>query len=775
MRPTYRNFLSVLIMVFFFGFRFPVWAQEEISQPQPDSQAKADDSKKDADKKADLSSDSKENASKEETPVADIDSIISVWGTHKTEDSSKAEEYGEVPHGFLLQYLKAAINMQSGRHFNITAANAGLNDGQYSFNYGMAGSYNVYVDYSKIPHLFSKDGETIFEQDNDAQWRLADSVQSAVQNLNPVPTTDPTYQAGLAAQRSFISSLLLEAHPQSLGLQRNRGTAGVDYDINSNWKVNAEYFQENRDGFRPLGTSLGFSWVLELPETINYHTYRARTGVEYSNSSTTFSAAYEYLDFKNENQAFIWDNPFRITDRAEQTAGDGTSQGQLQLPASNHSNMFSLTGATTVGAGRVSGVFSLDQISDSVNMLPYTINSALEQVALPGPTFTGSFRNINADVRYYLPVTNHGNLTVNYRLFDQHNGNNQFLFSAFAPYDNSIDTVDATTNDLVAYKTNTLDFDFNWALAHGLRALTGYSYTRFDRQDREVDKTGINTVRLGLDAFGTDRLTLHARWQYDHRKSDTFNLDNPTYDVIPLRRFDTANLNRNSFRVMADYVLTDAASLEGTVSYQKNDFPDTQYGLLSAKYWTIGGDFSYAVTDKSTLDAWYEHANNISDQLGRQSSVTPSLTTDFDWTANISDHFDTIGLGYLEKFQEGNMSLDTSFIYARANGFVDLFGGAAVRPTGAQSLPNADDTNHTEFKAQFSVKTFKHANIMIGYWFDKYTINDFSEDAVQTDLITVVVPGPTGPTISTPGVILLNARQGNYTYNTGWIGIVYNW
>ena len=751
MRPNYRNLLSIFIAILFLGFGLSIWAQEQTATDKPE------------DKPA-------ENASKEESPVADIDSIISVWGTHKTEDSSKAEEYGEVPHGFLLQYLRTAINMKEGRYFNLEASNAGLNNGQYSFDYGVHGSYGIYVDYSKIPHLFSKDGETIWNQENGSQWRLADSVQGAIQGLNDVPTSDPSYQAGLAAQRAFISSLLLEAHPQALGLQRNRGTAGVDYEINTNWKVNAEYFQENRDGFRPLGTSLGFSWAIELPETIDYRTYRAHTGVEYSNKQTTFSAAYEYLDFKNENQAMIWDNPYRLDDRADQTAGDGTSQGQLQLPASNHSNMFTLTGATVVGKGRLSGVFSLDQISDSVSLLPYTINSALEQVPLPGPTFNGSFRNINADVRYYLPVMTHGNLTLNYRLFDQHNENDQFLFTGFSPYDGNIDTEDPELNPLVAWKTNTIDADFNWALAHGLRAVAGYSYTKWNREDREVTETSTNTFRLGLDALGSDRLTLHARYQYDHRTSGSFDLDNPTYDVIPLRRFDTANLNRNSFRVMADYVLTDKASVEGTISYQKNDYPDSQFGVLSTKYWTIGGDFSYAVTDKSTLDAWYEHASNLSDQLGRQSSSTPATTSDFDWSANISDHYDTIGVGYLTKFYEGNMSLDTSFIYARANGFVDLFGGSAIRATGAVDLPNADDTNHTEFKTQFSVKTFKRASIMIGYWFDKYTISDFSEDAIQTDLITVTVP-----TTSTPGIILLNAKQGDYEYNTGWIGIVYNW
>ncbi|PWT89930.1 MAG: hypothetical protein C5B54_08125 [Acidobacteria bacterium] len=774
MRSSYIKHITLIFIILFLGITIPLWAQQELTTQQSDDNKKTDDSTK---AKSDDSKDEKEavDTTKGEPPLADIDSLVSVWGTDKQKDSSKAEEYGDVPHGFLLESLRTSLITKTGRYFDITAHNTGLNNGQYGFNYGVFGNYNLYIDYNKIPHLFSKDGETIWNEAAPAQWRLADSVQQAIQNLNPVPTDDPTYQAGLAQQRAFISSLLTEAHPTPLGLQRNRGDVGFDYSINTNWKYDFEYFQENRDGFRPLGTTLGFSWAIELPEQIEYKTYRTRTGIEYTKNSTTFSANYEYLDFKNENQAMIWDNPYRITDRADQTAGDGTSQGQLQLPASNHGNLFTLAGGTLLGKGRISGLFSYNDYKDSVDLLPYTINSALEQVPLPSPTFNGEFRNINANVRYYVPVMTHGNLTINYRLFDESNKNDQFVFTAFSPYDNSISTDEPATNDLVAYKTNTIDADFNYALSHGLHALAGYTFNRWDRDDREVNQTNTNTFRLGLDALGTDKLTFHARYQYDHRTSDHFDLDNPTYDVIPLRRFDTANLNRNTFRVTADYMLSNTASIGPTFSIQNNDYPDSAFGLQHAKYYTVGADFSYAVNSKSSFDAWYEFAKNVSDQLGRQSSSSPSTTPDFDWSANLRDNYNTIGVGYMTTFCDSKVGWDTNFTYAKANGFEDLTGGVAIRATGAVDLPNADDTDHTEFRTQVSVKTFRHAQLVVGYWFDKYTISDFSEDAIQTDLIVVTVPGPSGPTTSTPGTILLNAKQGDYTYNSGWVGVVFNW
>jgi hypothetical protein len=242
--------------------------------------------------------------------------------------------------------------------------------------------------------------------------------------------------------------------------------------------------------------------------------------------------------------------------------------------------------------------------------------------------------------------------------------------------------------------------------------------------------------------------------------------------VIPLRRFDVANLNRNLFRITADLELSEAAFLGFTAGVQNSDYPDSLFGLQEWNTYTVGLDFSYALSARSSFNAWYEYSQNNRDQKGRQSSSSPSTSADFDWTAGLEDTFNTVGLSYLIHFKEGAWDWETDFIYADANGLEDLEGGPAIRPTGAVDLPNVDDTEHYSLKTGLNVKAFPRARIGIWYWFDKYTIDDFSENDIQTDLITVV--GPTGST-STPGVILLNARQPDYLYHTGWVGLIYSW
>ncbi len=767
MRATKQTQIKAFLLFLFLALvALPLWSQESGQETQAAETTETAPQTEPAAEAAETTGD--------EDIQTEIDGTVSVWGTDVVEDSSKAEEYGEVPQGFLIESLKVAVNMKDDRFLGIRAKNVGLNDGRYGFDYGVSGSYELSIDYAKIPHLFSKDGETIWNESASGIWTLPDALQGAIQGLNDVPTSDPTYQSGLAQQRAFISNLLLDAHPQQLGLQRNRGTVGFNFSPNTHWNYGVEYFRENRDGFRPYGTTFGFSWITELPEHIDYNTDRVRTGVEYASNGRTFAAAYEFSGFNNEIQSMIWDNPYRLTDRAEQTVGDGTSRARVQLPADNHSNMISLSAATPVGRGKITGAFAYNTWKDELQLLPFTINSALPQVPLPSSTFNGELRNITANVRYYTPVGSKANFTANYRLYDQSNRNDELLFAAFAPTDSGV-TLEDEENPLFAYKTNSLDFDFHGPLFRSLRWYAGYGFNRWDREERDTTQTDTNTFRAGLDANASDRITLHAKYQYDRRRSDEFDLDHPVYDVIPLRRFDTADLNRNVFRVTADITLNDASSLGLNASLQNNDYTNTLYGLLEAKYYTVGADFSYAVTARSTFSAWYEHAQNTTDQQGRQSGSTVSTSTTFDWTANIEDKYDTLGVGYLMNFRDGKWAWNADFIYATADGFLDLFGGTSIRPIGALDIPNADDTDHYVAKTGLTVKAFPHAKFAINYWFDKYTIDDFAENAIQTDLITVTVQTPTGPVTSSPGVILLNARQGDYTYHTGWIAFIYSW
>ena len=789
----YKSSCLILLLLF---LALPVFAQEEeAEQAKPETPSVME---------------TEAEAEQETESETIIESTAGVWGNHFEDESSKAEEYGELPEGFLINSFKVAVDLREDRFLALRGKNVGLNNAQYSFDYGVDGRYEYYLDHSKIPHFFSRNGETIWTETSPGIWSLPDTLQLAIENINPVPNTDPAYPAGLINQRRFISGLLTTAHPIDLRLQRNRTATGFSFTPNVHWKYAVEYFLENRDGYRPFGTTFGFSWVTELPEHVEYDTQNFRVSAQYNKPGRTFAVSYDLNLFHNEVNKMVWDNPYRLNDRTYDGAysnGDASSRAQLQLAPDSTSNMLSVAGATKIGRGRLIGSLAYVMWNTEVDLLPFTINSAIPVIPLPASTFNGEQNNLNVTLRYNTPVASKGDFTANFRLFDHNNNNDQFNIGEYVRVDAVAEPLhrfecDAQSNcveienpltHLFAYSTNTFDLDFGWRLGSRMRWFVGYQFDRWNREQRDADQTDTNRFKTGVDFHGTDWLAVHASYQHARRRSDEFDVDGPVgpnasgdlIQFLPLRRYDVANLNQNLFRVMADLVPGDKTTVGFSFTLSDNEYVDTIYGIQRWDDFTIGVDFSYALSQATTMNAWYEHAENDRDQRSRQTGAVAcdSRTTDcsiFDWTLNLLDRYDTFGAGFSVNFQEGKTNWMTNLTYSFANGNAD-FGAineaafiAANRRGPIVDLAAVDDTDLVSVKTGINCKVFRNAKVGVFYWFEKYLIDDFAEDSIQTDLIFIPNPLP-GASPFTGGTITLNAVQPGYEFHSAWLGFIFNW
>jgi MtrB/PioB family decaheme-associated outer membrane protein len=784
------NFLMLLLLSF--CFVFPVLAQEEESE-----QAKPEVS-----------------GTTDPDPAVEADTTIEttagVWGNHFIDESSKVEEYGEIPEGFLINSFKVAVDMKEDRFLELRGRNVGLNSGQYAFDYGVSGKYEFYLDYSKIPHYFSRDAETIWTETARGVWSLPDNLQLAIENINPVANTDPSYAAGLLAQRQFISGLLTTAHPIDLRLQRNRTSTGFSFTPGVHWKYGVEYFLENRNGYRPFGTTFGFSWVTELPEHLDYDTQNFRASAQYSKNGKAFAVSYDLNLFNNEVNRMIWDNPYRLNDRTYDGAysnGDATSRAQLQLAPDSTSNMLSFAGATKVGRGRFTGSLAYVLWNTEVDLLPFTSNTAIPVIPLPASTFNGEQNNLNLNFRYNTPVGSRGDFTANYRLFDHKNNNDRFNIGEYVRVDAVVEPLhrfdcDAQGNcvevenpptHLFEYSTNTVDIDFGWRLGPRLRWFAGYQFDRWNREERDTDQTDTNRFKTGIDYRGTDWMSLHLSYQHARRRSDEFNVDGPVgpnaagqlIEFLPLRRYDLANLNQNLIRAMADFIPGEKTTFGVAFLLRDNEYEDTLYGIQRWDDYSIGLDFSYAFSSNSTFNLWYEHAENDRDQRGRQTGAVAcdSRTTDcsvFDWTINLLDKYDTVGAGYSRNFNDAKTNWNTNITYSMANGNADFAAIdeaafiAANRRGPIVDISAVDDTDLFTFRTGINCRVFRHAKVGLFYWYEHYLIDDFAEDSLRTDLILIPNPLP-GSSPFTGGTITLNAIQPDYEFHSGWVGFIFNW
>ncbi|HEX9637656.1 MAG TPA: MtrB/PioB family decaheme-associated outer membrane protein [Acidobacteriota bacterium] len=697
-----------------------------------------------------------------------IDVLTAIQGKHVAEDSSKAEEYGEVPEGVIVKQFKASFGLENDRYLDFSGQNVQLNNAKYDFAFGQSGKYELGIDYTKIPHLFSKSGETIWNETAPGVWEISDTIQQAIENINPFTPGTPDYNAALAQQRRFISGLLTTPGEVDLGLQRNRGNIRFDHSINPEWSYNLHYFKENRDGTRPFGTSFGFSWVTELPERIDYDTERFRAGVEYANNGKSFFATYDLSLFFNEIEVMTWDNPYRITDRTYSSAyvaGDGVSFGRAQLPVDNTSNSFSVGGAANFGRSRVTGQFAYSLWTDDVDLLPFGTSTAVDPIPLPASTFNGELRNLSAHLGYNTRFGEGGSFKARYRLYDQTNNNDHFFFGEYVRFDSVVEELDRP-NELYAYSTNSIDLDGGWAFNRNFNWSAGYGFKRWDREDREVSQSDTNSFRTSFDARASDWVTLRLSYQYHRRRYDVYDVnfpfERPIYEVVPLRRFDLANLNRNKVFFTAEFVAGENGTLGVTAGYGNDDYPDTQFGRLEAKNHSFGLDYSYTLSERSSFNVWYEREKFESDQRGRQSGGSPSTNPLDDWTANIEDKYDTFGGGLNHNFDD-SWRWELSTTYARADGDANLFSPPGGTPNTATGLPNSDETDLVTVRTGVNYRLTGRARIGAFYWFERYLIDDYAEDTIAADLIF------------SGSSILLNAIQPDYEYHVGWIGVTYLW
>lgn len=694
-----------------------------------------------------------------------IDTVIQAKNIDK--DSSKAEEYGEVPQGFYTKEFRAEFAWKdTGRTMSFWGNNVRLNNAHYGFDYKNSGKYSFYVDYQKIPHLFSKTGKTIWTEVSPGVWRLPDSVQSTIQNLNPFTPGTTDYAAALLKQKAFVSNLLGTAHEQSLGLMRDRGKIGMVYTPSASWKYGIEYFKENRDGNRPFGTSLGFSNPTELPEHIDYNTQRLHAGAEYFKNGKSMAAAYDLSLFRHPEEFMIWDNPYRITDRTYDLPfgayvnGDGTSQGRVALPPDNTANNLSFAAAANFGRSRVSGSFGYGVWTDDVTLLPHTINTSIT-IAAPPSNFQGKMQTVNANFGFTSRFGSGGSFSAKYRLYDLKNKNDLFKFDEYVRLDQVLEEV-PIENEPWAFKTHTIDLDLGWALSDNLNWHAAYGFNRYDREDREVKQADTNTFKTSIDATAADWATLRLSWQYSKRRYDAYDLEG-TYTVVQLKRFDEANLNQNMVKALVQLEPSEKTSFGITAGYGKDDFPDSEFGLIQAKNVNFGADFSYSLAESRTVSLYYDHTQIKTDQEGRQSGATPSTDPRANWSANLDDKFDTVGLDFATDLKKDCVSWDINLSYAKSDGATNLDSPPGGVPDLAKGFPNADDTDLLWAKTGLSFKLFKSAKLGIGYWFQKYQIDDYSENTIKGDLVL------------TASTITLNATQRDYTYHVGWISFSYLW
>ena len=143
-------------------------------------------------------------------------------------------------------------------------------DQSYLATFGEWNRFKVQFRYNEIPHLYSNTTRTLYTQTARGVLTIPALTRSTLQNLAATaPTTLPsTIQGQLVPGMNFITP----------GIERRAGTASFEYELTTDWSLQALYSREHESGSRPLGVifnsspsaSLTGGYGAEVPEPIDY-------------------------------------------------------------------------------------------------------------------------------------------------------------------------------------------------------------------------------------------------------------------------------------------------------------------------------------------------------------------------------------------------------------------------------------------------------------------------------------------------------------------------
>jgi hypothetical protein len=275
-----------------------------------------------------------------------------------------------------------------------------------------------------------------------------------------------------------------------------------------------------------------------------------------------------------------------------------------------------------------------------------------------------------------------------------------------------------------------------------------------------------------------------------------------------MRRYYVADRDRDKVRSMLGWQATDALSLQGGVDVNRDDYPDSTYGLQQSKMWTANLDGNYAVSDRVSADLFYTYdhmrgvmggnsytannntgtiANSQPGVVGLSGNTCDSYTTllqrnnnnkidpCLDWRSTMTDRVHTVGFSVIDKrFVTPKLDVTGSVIvsHARSDNSVsggnwanNLLTGPGAPPTttaayfiAATPLPTVPTTSsEVRLDGRYAVR--KGSALRLSYAYLHMTSSDWQYESMQTGAGTL------------SGVLPTNEQP--FNYNVHVFGVSY--
>ncbi|MFC1589334.1 MtrB/PioB family decaheme-associated outer membrane protein [Pseudomonadota bacterium] len=609
-----------------------------------------------------------------------------------TDDAYKFGRYDglETEGAYFLGAIDAETHFYDGGLIRIHGTNLGLESRYLRFEMGTQGSYKFFLEYDELPNY----------KDN-----------TVVTPFYGVGSNNLTLPSGFIIDFDLYQDGVLKNF--ELKTKRERLAVGASFIPKDRWQFDIDFSHEEKTGVDATGAaiadstpSLGDINISLLPEPIDFKTDMLNATLRYDGDDGQFDISYHMSLFDAGDEFLKWEDPF----------DPETGIGSMSLAPDNEFHQISLAGAYALPYNsRLTGLISMGRMTQNQAFQPYTINTSLVSGALPRNSLDGEVwlttaqlkltsrpvpaLRLNAQLRYnersnQTPITSY-----NYIIMDGRNGTEP-------------------DNNPYSYKNNTINLNANYRFNALSSLRAGYKYDGMKRSYSNAERTD------------TEENTLFAKWKIKPLSNvdlalyaEASSRDGSDYSPATngtLRRFHLADRDRTQIGAKVDYMATDKLFLSLRGDFNRDDYNNTDIGLVEAIQPVYTFDFTYQPANNISTYGYYTYERIESSQA----SFEGTLTTTSGWTADFDDIFNTIGLGITVN-DLGKWDIGLDAVYSESTGKMNI----TLLNGGEEQFPD-NLTELTSVKLWTSYDYDKQSTYKLGVGFEEYSVTNWAIDGL---------------------------------------------
>ena len=662
-------------------------------------------------------------------------------------DPARFQRYQDLRDGVLFTNARYGKEDPGGKWlFHSGADNVGWRDQRYFADYQRVGRLKISGLWNQIPQFYSVDTQTPYTP-APSPLLLDDATQQRIQNG----------QANLSAYVPIATQFdLIE--------RRDIGNFSVVAMPTTHFDVKGSFTTQKHSGELPWGASFGFNNDVEVALPYDSRTNDVNIGAEWMNGPNMLRVSYDGSWFENLDDTLVWDSPLRL---ADSTSAPG--RGRMALWPSNTAQTVSVAGYRKFPhRTQLTGFVSFGSRSNDEPLLPFTINSALPQLALPRATAEAQAQVLSINMNLVSRPVNDWHLSARVRSYDYNNETPHTSIPQFINYDTSVATSATGGPEALASSRMYFDADATWTGVQPLAFTVGYSRNNTGHDFRIFESTGENVLRLTADAVGSQWVTFRAQYELSDKTGS--GLDEELLVEIgeqpAMRHFDVANRKRHKFTGQADFVPNDIWTFSVSGGLGNDEYGDSYFGLQESKFHTVSFAADGRLPSGLGAGASYNYENYSGLQRSRTASPgqTPDQVTDpnRDWTTDSDEvvHYFSI---YATPPRFGpKTEARVSYDFSHAEGsyvYTVVPGGPVPVPSQLPNVFNKLQQLHVDVRHRLS----NRLGITASYLYEPFRVYDFALDPT-------VVNG-----IAQPGALVLGYVYRPYTANSFVLGLKYLW